>query len=189
MTVLKKIVINEISCVDKPAQKHARALIIKRMEEATQPWHVAEDLEKAVEAGLMAELDKGDVDGLIKARVKDIRRPGERDASAYTRCITDDDIGKVLFQIYKAAPNVALEKAKSDAPNPPLKPFSPEVEVAKLGPAHARLHAMALDHRKAWNTRSYQSSFSAVYSHRDNRELREAAQKEQLTASMRGVGA
>jgi hypothetical protein len=204
--IVRKLVIDEISCVDKPAQKHARALIIKRMEEARDAYDVAEDLQLAAEAGLMADLDKGDIDRLIKARANDIRRPGERDASAYTRAIEHDEIGKVLLQLYKSAPKVSPSTAESDraliresrtqtgpsVPKPPHKAGpapgdTPEEEAKARGKAHHEMHLLAVARNKSNPKESWAQSYARVFADGGNKDLAGRVNDEHIANARRSM--
>jgi DNA-nicking Smr family endonuclease len=54
-----------------------------------------------------------------------------------------------------------------------------------MGPNHARLHSLAVDHARA-NYMSYESAYSHVYSRRENEQLRNAVKAEHMKATMAG---
>jgi hypothetical protein len=66
-----------------------------------------------------------------------------------------------------------------DAPSGPEQDF--------LGPAHAKLHSMAVDHMRSHPGQSYAGSYSYLYSHKDNADLRAKVKAEHMRATMAGV--
>jgi hypothetical protein len=88
-----------------------------------------------------------------------------------------DKLGKLYHEAYKRAP-----AAKREAP-PPVD-FNKAVADSK-GEAHARRHALAIDHARATGL-PYARAYAHVYSHPDNRGLREKVKSEHIAATMRG---
>jgi hypothetical protein len=211
--IVRKLVISEISGVDKPANKHARVLLLKRLDQAKYDVDAGEAMQKGLDDGLFDTMDKADIEALIKVRADEIKKPGERDASAYARAVSEDPIGRIMFHAAKRAsgcePKTAelvqaqeeVAKARRAAAPKPPKPFKEmsvddnikmpvstagDAEAEHIGPAHARLHALAVDAARAGN-RPYASAHAQIYSNAGNRELREQAKKEYLARAMRGV--
>ncbi len=214
--ILNKIVIDEISGVRKPANKHARVLLLKSLDEAKYDSDAGEAMQKALDDGLFDELEKSDIEALIQVRADEIRKPGEKKAAAYARAVSEDPIGKVMFHAVKRAmgcePTSAaiqraqeeVAKARATAPKPP-KPFkemsvnqdvkmpvstagrdTPEAEE-KRTVAELKMHNLAVDNARAHNS-PYASAYARVYSHPDNRELRAQVQADHLARALRGVG-
>jgi hypothetical protein len=72
---------------------------------------------------------------------------------------------------------------------PPPDPLQKAAEVAEfLGPAHAKMHSLAVDHQRAHSGMSYQQAYSHLYSRLENAPLREKIKAEHLAASMAAVG-
>ncbi|WP_091680617.1 hypothetical protein [Methylocapsa palsarum] len=72
-------------------------------------------------------------------------------------------------------PTIKVEDAPSD----------PEPEF--IGPAHARLHSLAVDHMRAHPGQTYAGSYTYLYSHKDNADLRAKVRAEHMRATMAGV--
>jgi hypothetical protein len=163
--ILRALKILEVSAVDKPAQEHARVLIMKgknamagktldeliqehaaippdiRKGDATD-YEIGKAVEKMVDDGLLDTVEKHNYHDLIKMRAAEIRAAGESDAQAYTRTITDDAAGRILFREMKLAKGTEVKLAPEPEPEKPTF----------IGPAHAKLHAMAIDNQRAHNT-------------------------------------
>ena len=136
-------------------------------------------LKKGIEAGALDGVQKYEIMDAIQGRADSIRRDGESDAQAFTRAIVEDEIGKVLFKAMQRAPGPdhvpQVEKS--------AKPSTPQ----HIGPAHAKLHSMAVDHQRAHPGQSYAYSHSYIYSHPDNSALRAQVRDEHLAAAMAGI--
>jgi hypothetical protein len=79
----------------------------------------------------------------------------------------------------------AIPVAKVAAPPDPLQKAA---EVAEfLGPAHAKLHSLAVDHQRAHSGMSYQQAYSHLYSRLENEALRNAVKAEHMRATMAGM--
>jgi hypothetical protein len=72
-------------------------------------------------------------------------------------------------------------------PAPQPAPPSREAEAKLLGPAHAKMHSMAIDFQRANPRHSYESAYSRVYSAPENASLRAEINREHLGASMAAV--
>ncbi len=71
---------------------------------------------------------------------------------------------------------------------PAHDPLRKAAEIAEqFGPAHAKLHSMAVDHQRAHSGMSYQQAYSHLYSRMENAPLREKIKAEHLRASMAAV--
>jgi hypothetical protein len=53
-----------------------------------------------------------------------------------------------------------------------------------IGPAHARLHSLAVDHQRAHSGMSYQQAYSHLYSKPENSTLREKIKAEHMSQTM-----
>jgi hypothetical protein len=76
--------------------------------------------------------------------------------------------------------------AKAAAPYDPLRKAAEHAEF--LGPNHARLHSLAVDHMRAHAGQSYESAYSYLYAKPENVGLRNAIKAEHMNATMAGVG-
>jgi hypothetical protein len=57
-----------------------------------------------------------------------------------------------------------------------------------LGPAHAKIHSLAIDHQHAHPGMSYQSAYGYLYAKPENVSLRNAVKAEHMQATMAGRG-
>jgi len=101
--ILRKLEIQEISAVDKPAQKHARAVIMKRHTDYTSDELVAL-IHKSVDAGEADNAQKHEYIEAITVRANDLRVAGDSDAQAFTKAITTDAPCMLLYKLMKSAP-------------------------------------------------------------------------------------
>jgi hypothetical protein len=170
--ILRKIEISEISAVDKPAQKHAKAVIMKRHTET--PDELVGLIQKSVDAGEVAHLQKHEYIEAINERANELRVAGDTDAQAFTKAILNDEPCKLLFKLMKAAPGSEVPPQSAVAPPKP----------EELGPANAKLHSMAVDLKRAQPRLTYEGAFARIYTDAANTSLRDAARKEHLSASL-----
>lgn len=198
--ILRALKILEISAVDRPAQEHAKAVIMKGMnttmtktldelidehaaiapdihKSAECDFEIGEAVRKMVDCGMLDDAEKHHYDALIKMRAAEIRTSVESEAQAYARTITDDAAGRILYREMKLAKGTEIKPAPEPQPEKP----------AFIGPAHAKLHSLAVDNQRAHNT-TYASSYSNVYGRPENAALRAAAKAEHLAQSMAAVG-
>ena len=71
---------------------------------------------------------------------------------------------------------------------PAYDPLAKAAEIAEhLGPNHAKLHSMAVDHQRAHAGMSYQSAYSYLYAKPENQGLRNAVKAEHMRATMAGA--
>jgi hypothetical protein len=96
----------------------------------------------------------------IAKRAEASRREGESAAQAFTRCLVDDDEGKLLFKASKIAP-------AEDAPEDEV-----EDKPVSRGKAHDELEVMARDHALAHPGMSYAHAYTHLYSRHENAALR-----------------
>jgi hypothetical protein len=94
--------------------------------------------------------------------------------------ITGESYAKAYTEIYTDPRNRAFRDgtaAKAAAP------VDPRQDYVGPGPAHARMHSMAIDFQRANPRHSYESAYSRVYTAPENAGLR-AENREHLAASM-----
>jgi hypothetical protein len=139
------------------------------------------DFAKRQVEGERTGLEKHDYLAAIEARAAKLRADGESKEQAFTKVITEDETGKLLYKALKRAPGSEVKPAPQ--PTPP----SPEAAAQRLGPGHAKMHAMAIDFQRANPRHSYESAYSRVYSAPENAGLREKIKAEHLAASMAAV--
>jgi hypothetical protein len=71
----------------------------------------------------------------------------------------------------------------------PYDPLQKAADAAEhLGPAHAKLHSLAVDHQRAHYGMTYQQAYSHLYSRPENEPLREKIKAEHMQATMAGYG-
>jgi hypothetical protein len=179
MAVLKKIVIEEISGVDRPAQKHARVVMLKRDNTEDAYIEVGDEavteIRKLQKNGDFADFQKHDYMQLLNSLAEEIQLEGESIQKAFTRGL-ETPAGIELFGLMKRAKGSEV-KVEGDAP---------QDDVARHdGPASAKFHSMVVDHQRANRGLSYQQSYSRLYSDPDNFELREQIKAEHLAATLR----
>jgi len=174
MAVLKKIKINEISAVRKPAQEHARVKIMKMDRGAETADEELETVRKLASDGLLADFEKHQFVDLIHLRADDIRRDGESIEKAFTRCIESDPCGRELYTLMKRARGTEVKPV--DAVQDDVPKFD--------GPASRKLDELTRD-RQRTSGRSYAQSYSDVIDDPKNRKYRDAANGERELALIR----
>jgi hypothetical protein len=136
----------------------------------------------AVNQGRSPGLEKDAFYDAIMKRANDLRADGESQQQAFAKTITDDPTGQLLYQAMKLAPGSEVK------PVPQPAPPSREETAELAGPAHARMHSMAIDFKRANPRHSYESAYSRVYTAPENASLRAEINREHLAASMAGQG-
>jgi hypothetical protein len=133
----------------------------------------------AIDQGRSPGLNKSVFIAGITLRADAIRKAGESAAQAFTRAITQDEIGKTLYRASKVAPGPEVEPdGNSDYP-PSTAKAPPWVG---LGPAHAKMQVLADDHLKANPRKSKEGAFAHVYAAPENAALREQCKIEHFAA-------
>jgi hypothetical protein len=135
----------------------------------------------AVNQGRSPGIEKHDFYDAIVKRANELRADGESKEQAFTKTIVEDATGRVLYQAMKIAPGAEVK------PVPQPSPPSPEAAAQLLGPAHARLHSQAVDHKRANPRFSYEVAYSRMYTAPENAGLRAEINREHLGASMAAV--
>jgi hypothetical protein len=139
------------------------------------------DFAKRQVEGERTGLEKHDYFAAIEGRAAKLRADGESPQQAFTKTITDDPTGQMLYKAMKIAPGSEVK------PEPQPAPPSPEAAAKLLGPAHAKIHSQAVDHQRANPRLSYEAAYSRMYTHADNAGLRAEINREHLAASMGAV--
>ena len=88
-------------------------------------------------------LEKSDWLRIIEGRSRDLYGDAKTSAIAFTKTITEDETGRLLYKAMRAAPGFEITSAVGD---------TPEVEHPddfKGRPAHALMHGLALSTRKS----------------------------------------
>jgi hypothetical protein len=135
----------------------------------------------AVNQGRSPGIEKHDFYDAIVKRANELRADGESKEQAFTKTIVEDETGRLLYQAMKLAPGAEVK------PVPQPSPPSPEAAAQLLGPAHARLHSQAVDHKRANPRFSYEVAYSRMYTAPENAGLRAEINREHLGASMAAV--
>jgi hypothetical protein len=139
----------------------------------------------AVNKGRSPGIEKHGFYDAIMKRANSLRADGESQQQAFAKTITDDPTGQLLYQAMKIAPGSEVKPAPQPAPYDPLRKAAEAAEL--LGPAHARLHSLAVDHQRAHSGMSYEQAYSHLYSRHENVSLRNAVKAEHMRATMAGV--
>jgi hypothetical protein len=123
---------------------------------------------------------------------------GESYAKAFTETYTDPanvEIRNGALHDHLAKGHDAIHGTRlslipaQKAAAPSYDPIAKQAETAKhLGPNHARLHSLAVDHMRAHAGMSYESAYSHLYSRPENVSLRNAVKAEHMKATMAGYG-
>jgi hypothetical protein len=122
---------------------------------------------------------------------------GESFEKAFTECycdpsnavIRDNATYEHLAQGYDSTFGYRLSAIPVAKAAPAFDPIRKHAELAEhLGPAHAKLHSLAVDHQRAHGGMSYQQAYSHLYSRPENVSLRNAVKAEHMQATMSGVG-
>jgi hypothetical protein len=135
----------------------------------------------AVNQGRSPGTEKHEFYDAIVKRAEALRADGESPQQAFSKVITEDETGRLLYKAMQIAPGSEVK------PTPQPAAPSREAAAALLGPAHARLHSQAVDHQRANPRLSYESAYSRMYTHPDNAGLRAERNREHLAASMAAV--
>jgi hypothetical protein len=137
----------------------------------------------AVNQGRSPGLEKDAFYDAIMKRANDLHADGESQQQAFAKTITDDPTGQLLYQAMKIAPGSEVKPE----PIAPYDPIAKQADMAEhLGPAHAKIHSMAVDHMRAHGGMSYQQAYSHLYSRPENAPLREKIKGEHMRATMAG---
>ncbi|MGA3341545.1 MAG: hypothetical protein ABSD11_13160 [Methylocella sp.] len=161
MAILKKIVIDEISAVFRPAQKHAKVLIMKSANSTPETGDDAIDMIRKMQSnGDFDGFEKSDYMALLDGLAEEIRLDGESIQKAFTRGL-ETPAGVELFKLMKAAGGSEVK-----APNDAVQDDTPKYD----GPADAELNRLARERQKVTG-RSFAQSFSDILDMPGNRKL------------------
>jgi hypothetical protein len=149
-----------------------------------------------IERGASPIYEKHVYIGAIAALADEIKKAGESTAQAFTRAITQDESGRVLYQCLKFAKGPEVEPfqvspngtAASPWPTPGPSSSAAATKIPPwAGPNHARMQSLADDHLAANPRKSPASAYAAVYTDPRNLELRQAVVAEHHQAIL-GAG-
>jgi len=144
-----------------------------------------------IDAGPIASVRKSIYDEALKSLGKELRQEGDSPQQSYVR-VMETAGGRELFALYKVA--------RADPPQDAVEPQKPaakgaaNVEMALLADGHLKAHPElgkdAFGRQKADGGKA--AAYAFVYSHPDNRELRDRVKAEDLagiprTPAGRGV--
>ena len=198
--ILTKFRIEEISAIDKPAASHCRALIMKG-QAAMTPLQEFTKIETDAEAIRFAKrvssreiespLSKSEWIKLIELQAEgNFTDPKLSSAQKFARYL-DTPVGRELFWAAKAAPNEGAPSVSRQADFiAKAANLDGDDYIAKAaemkGEAHARMHALAIDHQRATG-KPYARAYAHVYSAPENEELRNKVKSEHLSATLSGA--
>src|SRR5271154_7166000 len=133
------------------AGRGVRVMLMKRFDQTQeQPMDTIEKALKMSERELikLAKTDaitKAELSQLIDEKAQERRESGESREIAYTKFITNDPLGRDLYQVMKSAPGLdhhqhaAFERATKSTPKAQPKPeddMSPDERIALLAEEH-----------------------------------------------------
>jgi hypothetical protein len=115
---------------------------------------------------------------------------------AFTACYTDPSnrsiVDQAQYEHLAKSHDVMLGTGLSAIPVQKQASYDPLAKAAEIaehiGPNHARLHSLAVDHMRAHGGMSYQQAYSHLYSRPENVSLRNAVKSEHMRATMAGYG-
>jgi hypothetical protein len=177
MAVLKKIVIDEISAVRKPAQTHAKVLIIKSADAAPETGDEAvTEILKLQSNGDFDGFEKSDYLGLLNSLAEEIQADGESIEKAFTRGL-ETPAGIELFGLMKRAKGSEV-KVEGDAPQ--------DTVARRDEPATAELELKAQELARKTGL-SYAQAFTRIIDDPKYRRLRDDANGERQLALIRSL--
>jgi hypothetical protein len=141
----------------------------------------ASDIEKRWERGEYDHISKNEWHQVVEYRAAQIRKSDETKEQAFTRAITSDDLGRVLFKAHQQCNGRRFYKQIFDAP--PESVAKAADPTPHLGPAHKEMNALAIDYQRS-SGRTFASAYSHVYTNNDNAPLRERVKDEFLRRAM-----
>jgi hypothetical protein len=159
-----------VSRTEKPKPNAKRAVTMTDYDTSRGPYHAMLDRMARARQAITGET-------YAKAFTEtycDPKNSAIRDGSKY------DDLAKAFDATYGTAHS--LVKAAKAAPYDPLAKAAELAEIR--GPAHAKLHSMAVDHQRAHPGQSYQSAYGYLYAKPENVSLREKIKSEHMRATM-----
>jgi hypothetical protein len=172
MRILRKLRITEISAVDKPAQAHAKAVLMKRAADIDddEDLDIVDIAKRFVEPG-------GDPGGVTKADFEDELRkraaaayPNLPFASAFSAYARNDRDGQFLMRAVLKAERAVTQAAQQ---LPPMKSFGPAgEELGRLARWMARSKSI-----------SHQQAFKTLYSDPSRAELVRRVREEERRAT------
>ncbi len=128
----------------------------------------------AVNQGRSPGLEKDVFYDAIVKRAEALRADGESPQQAFAKTITEDETGRLLFKAMQIAPGQEVKPAPQETAKEP----------EFIGPAHAKIHSLAVDHQRAHSGMSYQQAYCHLYSRPENVALRDAVKDEHMRATM-----
>ena len=113
--ILRVIKIDEISAVRKPAQTHAKVVIMKSTDIFPETGDIAvEAIHKMLSDGDFDGYEKSDYTEMLNALAESIQKDGESFQESFTRAL-ETPAGHEIFQLLKSAPGSDFAKAKAPA--------------------------------------------------------------------------
>lgn len=175
---LTRIIVDEISSVDRGAGNGCRVMLMKQAdgagteEKETDVSREVEFAKASIKTGV-AILSRAMLTDAIVKRAAAIKRDGETDAQAFTRALLEDDDSKTLL------------KASKQAEGPDHIPEPPNVQTTREpGPFGRQMLALANDRLRAYPRKSPAQAYSEVYTAPANAELKEKVKREEMRAAM-----
>jgi hypothetical protein len=144
----------------------------------------------------MSDIDRGPFYKMLdRQALARQQQTGESYAVAFTkiyeapenRAIRDAATNEHLAQGHDAMFGYGLSAIPVAKAAPAYDPLAKAADLAEhLGPAHARLHSLAIDHMRAHDGMSYQQAYAYLYGKPENAGLREKIKNEHMRATISG---
>jgi hypothetical protein len=120
------------------------------------------------------------------------QQTGESYAVAFTKVYEDPSNRSIVdqdhFEHLSKSHDAIFGSQFSGIPVQKQAPYDPLAKAAELaeirGPAHAKLHSMAIDHQRTHAGQSYASAYAYLYAKPENTSLRNAINAEHLSSTM-----
>jgi hypothetical protein len=145
----------------------------------------------------MTDINRGPWHAMIDRQALALQaKTGESYASAFTKCYTDPANASIRDQAQlehlargeDAISGTRLSMIPVAKAAPAYDPLRKAAEIAEsYGPAHAKLHSMAIDHQRAHAGQSYASAYAYLYAKPENAALRNAVKSEHMASTMAGA--
>jgi hypothetical protein len=152
---------------------------------------------KPAEKGItMTDINRGPFHAMLDRQALALQaKTGESYASAFTKVYTDPSnrsiVDNARLNHLEMGEDAICGSRLSAIPiaksAPSYDPLAKAADLAQhLGPAHAKLHSLAVDHMRAHAGQSYESAYSYLYGKPENVSLRNAVKAEHMKATMSG---
>jgi hypothetical protein len=160
--------------------------------------HIDDDIGERAEKGITMSdnVDRGPYYRMIESEARARQAiTGETFQKAFTECYCDPSNAVIrnaatsehLAQSHDNIFGTRLSAIPVAKAAPAYDPLRKAAEIAEsYGPAHAKMHSLAVDHQRAHAGQSYAAAYSYLYTHPQNVSLRNAVKDEHMRATTSG---